>query len=232
MTKANRKISPSLMCCDIYDINESVKLLEKKGVDYLHIDIMDGHFVRNLGFGIDFIQNLRSHTKIPFDFHLMVENPNKIIPMLGIKNDDIVSIHFESTYHIQETINLIKKYHCKLFLALNPGTPVLILDIMYPFIDGINFMTVHPGFAGQTMVQSSFDKFSRLKHFLQHNNKNNILLEVDGNMTLENAKTFSRLGANIFVAGTSSIFPNHKLDIAALGRFKKTINIHQQDEIS
>lgn len=212
------------MCSDLYNVNEDIKLLEKENIDYLHIDIMDGHFVNNLGLGIDFIKNLKKHTNIPFDYHLMVENPNKIIPMLEVQSTDIVSIHFESTYHIQETIDLIKSYHCKLFLALNPSTPVLILETIYPYIDGINFMTVTPGFSGQNIVQTSFDKFKRLKFFLTRLEKQGLLIEVDGNMNFKNASIFAKLGADIFVAGTSSIFPSHKLNKRAIRHYWEVIN--------
>lgn len=214
------------MCGDLYHIDEEIRILESEQVDYLHIDIMDGHFVNNLGFGIDFIKNLRKHASIPFDFHLMVENPNKIIPMLDVQPHDIVSVHFESTYHIQETIDLIKKYRCLLFLALNPGTPVLILEMMYPYINGINFMTVHPGFFGQQIVQASFEKFKRLRQFMEKIPQKDLLMEADGNMNFENAKIFAGLGADIFVAGTSSIFPDHKLDPKAIRKYREIINAH------
>ena len=212
------------MCSDLYKMNEDIKILEKEKVDYLHIDIMDGHFVSNLGLGIDFINQLRKHTSIPFDYHLMVENPNKIIQMLNINEKDIISVHFESTYHIQETIYLIKEYNCNLFLALNPATPVLILETIYPYIDGINFMTVTPGLAGQQIVKSSFDKFKRLKQFLKEIKQENMIIEVDGNMNFENAEIFKDMGANIFVAGTSSIFPNHKLNSDAIAKYREIIN--------
>lgn len=210
------------MCGDIYSINEDIKMLEKENIDYLHIDLMDGHFVSNLGLGIDFIRNLRKHTYLPFDFHLMVENPEKIIPMLNITSSDIVSIHFESTYHINETIDILKEYNCKLFLALNPETPVIIVDLIYEHIDGVNFMTVHPGFAGQKILEASFKKFKRLQELVQNKDRK-IILEVDGNMTFENAKLFSKLGAQIFVAGTSSIFPNHKLNADLIKKFREYI---------
>lgn len=211
------------MCSDLYNMDEDIKILKKNKIDYLHIDIMDGHFVNNLGLGIDFICQLRKHTRIPFDYHLMVENPNKIIRMLNTSEKDIISVHFESTYHIQETIDIIREYNCKLFLALNPATPILILETIYPYIDGINFMTVYPGQSGQKIVQSSFDKFKRLKQYLKQINQENMIIEVDGNMNFTNAKLFKDLGANIFVAGTSSIFPNHKLDPDAISQFRKII---------
>ena len=154
----------------------------------------------------------------------MVENPNKIIQMLNINEKDIISVHFESTYHIQETIYLIKEYNCNLFLALNPATPVLILETIYPYIDGINFMTVTPGLAGQQIVKSSFDKFKRLKQFLKEIKQENMIIEVDGNMNFENAEIFKDMGANIFVAGTSSIFPNHKLNSDAIAKYREIIN--------
>lgn len=200
------KISASLMCADPYLFQESLKTLQDAGIDYLHMDVMDGHFVQNYGLSIDFCKKIRQHTDIPFDFHLMVEEPQKLIPRLELQDGDIISIHYESTYYIKETLDLLKQYKAKLFVALRPETPIIILDTILDYIDGVNFLTVNPGFAGQKMVASSVQKAQNLIPYLRERKKENIDFEVDGNMSYENIALFKGFGANIFVVGTSSVF--------------------------
>ena len=217
------KISASLMCSDPYKVQDDLKILERKKIDYLHLDIMDGHFVPNYGFSIDFVNAVRKHTSLPFDLHLMVENPIKVVPKLNLQENDIVSIHFESTYYLKETIDMIGTYKSKLFIALNPVTPVKILDMIYEYIDGVNFMTINPGFAGQKILPLSIEKFKRLQNYISQHNEKHLEIEVDGNMNFENAKLFKQMGANIFVAGTSSIFPNNVLNPEAIKEYKKVL---------
>ena len=200
------KISASLMCADPYLFQESLNTLQDGGIDYLHMDVMDGHFVQNYGLSIDFCKKIRQHTDLPFDFHLMVEEPQKIIPRLDLQENDIVAIHYESTYYIKETIDLLKQYKSKLFVALRPETPIIILDTILDYIDGINFLTVNPGFAGQKMVAGTAQKARNLIPYLKERGKETLEFEVDGNMNYENITLFKEIGANIFVLGTSSVF--------------------------
>lgn len=200
------KISASLMCADPYLFQESLKTLQDGGIDYLHMDVMDGHFVQNYGLSIDFCKKIRQHTDLPFDFHLMVEEPQKIIPRLDLRENDIVSIHYESTYYIKETLDMLKQYKSKLFVALRPETPIIILDTILDYIDGVNFLTVNPGFAGQKMVAGTAQKAKDLVPYLKERGKETLDFEVDGNMNYENIALFKNIGANIFVLGTSSVF--------------------------
>jgi ribulose-phosphate 3-epimerase len=200
------KISASLMCADPYLFQESLKTLQDGGIDYLHMDVMDGHFVQNYGLSIDFCNKIRQHTDLPFDFHLMVEEPQKLIPRLDLRENDIVSIHYESTYYIKETLDLLKHYKSKLFVALRPETPIIILDTILDYIDGVNFLTVNPGFAGQKLVPSTIQKARNLIPYLKERGKGDIDFEADGNMSYENITLFKEIGANIFVLGTSSVF--------------------------
>ena len=200
------KISASLMCADPYLFQESLKTLQDGGIDYLHMDVMDGHFVQNYGLSIDFCKKIRQHTDLPFDFHLMVEEPQKLIPQLDLRENDIVSIHYESTYYIKETLDLLKHYKSKLFVALRPETPIIILDTILDYIDGVNFLTVNPGFAGQKMVSGTVQKARNLIQYLKDCEKETLDFEVDGNMSYENLALFKEIGANIFVLGTSSVF--------------------------
>ena len=208
------------MCTNPYTLKEDIDVLKEEKIDYLHLDIMDGHFVSNISFGIDFIQSIRKQTSLAFDFHLMVENPLKIIPRLDLKKGDIVSIHFEANYDLDDIIALIKSYQCELFVALNPQTPICILDLVHQHINGINFLTINPGFAGQKILPVAVKKFLYLKDFLRQRNWEHITIEVDGNMSFANAQRFKEMGADIFVAGTSSIFPNKQLSLDKIRQLK------------
>lgn len=208
------------MCTNPYMLKEDIDVLKEEKIDYLHLDIMDGHFVSNISFGIDFIQSIRKQTSLAFDFHLMVENPLKIIPRLDLKKGDIVSIHFEANYDLDDIIALLKSYQCELFIALNPQTPICILDLVHQHINGINFLTINPGFAGQKILPIAVKKFLYLKDFLRQRNWEHIAIEVDGNMSFANAQRFKEMGADIFVAGTSSIFPNKQLSLDKIRQLK------------
>lgn len=193
------------MCSNFLEINNHIENINNF-LDYIHIDIMDGHFVDNYGLSLDFCNKLKECTTLPFDYHLMVEEPHKIIPKLKLSNNDIVSIHYESIYHIQKVISLLKDYKSKIFIALKPKTPFTILEPILKHIDGINFLTVNPGFAGQKMLDVSIEKCKKLIAYLNAKKAYHLEIEVDGNMSIENIKLFKDLGANIFVLGTSSIF--------------------------
>ena len=208
------------MCTNPYTLKEDMSLLINEKIDYLHFDIMDGCFVSNISFGIDFIQSIRKQTSLPFDFHLMVENPLKIIPQLDLQRGDIVSIHFEANYYLEDIIQMIKGYQCAFFIALNPQTPICVLDLVHQHIDGINFLTINPGFSGQKILPIATQKFLYLKDFLQKRHWEHLLIEVDGNMSFSSAQKFKELGADIFVAGTSSIFPNKQLSLDKIQQLK------------
>lgn len=222
MTKQG-KISASMMCANPFYLRETLNILEQEHVEYLHQDIMDGKFVPNLGMGLDNIKALRECTNIPFDFHLMVLDPDNIIPLLGLRQNDIVSIHYESTFQVQRTLENARKYGAKVFLAINPATSLYNLEEVVHYIDGINLLTVNPGFAGQKIVQSSFKKAEKLQQFLKEHDRENIEIEVDGNITFENAEKLKKFGANIFVAGTSSIFEKNGVHADTIKQFRNII---------
>lgn len=195
-----------MMCSDLLDLKETIEIFEKNNVEHLHIDVMDGIFVPNFGLGVDYIRGLRDLTKIPLDLHLMITDPEYKLDRLGIKSTDMVSIHYESTSQIQRALDYLKKYECKCFIAINPATPIYQVEEILDYIDGINLLMVNPGFAGQKMVPSTMKKAEKLMSFLSEMGKEDIEVEVDGNITPENAEKLSLLGADIFVAGSSSIF--------------------------
>lgn len=201
-----KEITASMMCSDLLDLKETIEIFEENKIEHLHIDVMDGIFVPNFGLGVDYIRGLRDLTTIPLDLHLMITDPEYKLDRIGIRPTDIVSIHYESTFQIQRAIDRLKRYDCKCFIAINPATPVYQIEELLDFIDGINLLMVNPGFAGQKMVPSTMKKAEKLMSFLGEMNKTDIEVEVDGNITPENAEKLSRLGANIFVGGTSAIF--------------------------
>ena len=201
-----KKISASMMCSDLEHLKETLNIFEEERVDYLHIDVMDGVFVPNLGLGVDYIRCLRDVTAIPLDLHLMIRDPEYKLSWFGIRKEDIVTLHYESTEQIQRAIDLLKKFGCKCFIAINPGTPIYSIEEVIEDIDGINMLMVNPGFAGQKMVPSTMHKMEKMAAYLQELGKQEIEIEVDGNITLEKAELLSGYGANLFVAGTSCLF--------------------------
>ena len=199
-------ISASMMCSDLLNLKEAIRIFEEERIEYLHIDVMDGEFVPNFGLGVDYIRGLRSLTDIPLDLHLMIKDPEYKLQWLGIKPTDIVSIHYESTNQVQRALDWLQPFGCKRFLAINPATPIYVLEEVLDYIDGLNLLMVNPGFAGQKIVPSTFSKAERINRFLKEKSKEDIIIEVDGNISPENGKRIRKIGADIFVAGSSSIF--------------------------
>lgn len=203
-----------MMCSDLIDLKETIKIFEEQNIEYLHIDMMDGNFVPNFGLGVDYIRGLRKLTKIPLDLHLMIKDPEYKLQWIGIKPTDIVSIHYESSFQVQRVLDWLLPYGCKRFLAINPATPINALEEVLDYIDGINLLMVNPGFAGQKIVPSTLKKAQKVIHLLEEAGREDITIEVDGNITLENARILKAIGANIFVAGTSSLFTGNMRDYA------------------
>lgn len=206
MNKRKGEISASMMCSRLLDLRETIDIFEKEGIERLHIDMMDGTFVPNFGLGVDYIRGLRELTDIPLDLHLMIKDPEYKLQWIGIKSTDIVSVHYESTFQVQRLLDWLKPYGCKRFIAVNPATPVGNIEEVLDYIDGINLLMVNPGFAGQHIVPSTIRKAQKLVELLKREHHEDLSIEVDGNITPEHARTLRKIGANIFVAGTSSIF--------------------------
>lgn len=211
------EISASMMCSDLIDLKETVRIFEEEGIEYLHIDMMDGTFVPNFGLGVDYVRGLRKLTDIPLDLHLMVKDPEYKFQWIGIKPTDSVSIHYESTFQVQRALDYLEPFGCKRFLAINPATPVSVLEEVLEYIDGINLLMVNPGFAGQKIVPSTMRKAQKVVDLLKSEGREDIIIEVDGNITPENGRKLRTIGASRFVAGTSSIFKGN------LNRYKENI---------
>ena len=195
-----------MMCSNLIDLRETIDIFEKNNIERLHIDMMDGTFVPNFGLGVDYIRGLRELTKIPLDLHLMIKDPEYKLQWIGIKETDIVSIHYESSFQVQRVLDWLQPFGCKRFLAINPATPVSSLEEVLDYIDGINLLMVNPGFAGQKIVPSTMKKAEKVIQLLKDHDREDIIVEVDGNITPENAKKLRTIGASMFVAGTSAIF--------------------------
>ena len=214
-------ISPSMMCADIMALKETIQAFEKNGIEYLHIDIMDGSFVPNYCLGTDYCKKIKKVSNIPLDIHLMVENPENKLQYFDFSDGDYVSVHVESTRHLQRALQYIKSKGARAMVAINPATNIECLNYVLGDIDGVLVMTVNPGFAGQKMIPSSLDKIKNLKEYLNSINSN-IKIEVDGNVSYENALLMSKAGADIFVAGTSSVFKGGDI-VGGVAKLKKII---------
>ena len=190
------QISASMMCSNLVDLQATIDVFEKEKVEYLHIDVMDGEFVPNFGLGVDYIRGLRELTSIPLDLHLMIKDPEYKLPWIGIHKEDIVTIHYESTFQVQRALDYLVPYGCKRFLAINPATPIGQIEEVLDYIDGVNLLMVNPGFAGQKIVPSTLRKAEKLQKFLQEMHREDIILEVDGNITKEHGATLRSCGGN------------------------------------
>ena len=216
-------LSASLMCADLTNLIASVKELEKAGIDYLHIDIMDGSFVPNITLGFDLVNAIKKVTDIPLDIHMMVNEPSKFIDRMNLSENDILCIHYESEIHIHRTLEMIKKKGCKAGLAINPQTPVENIKHLTDYIDMLLVMTVSPGFAGQKIFMGAEKKVKEARKLLEEWNCPDTLIEVDGNISLPKGRKLSQCGADIFVLGTSALFLKDKTIIDAAEDFKAVL---------
>ncbi|MCL2838870.1 MAG: ribulose-phosphate 3-epimerase [Oscillospiraceae bacterium] len=217
------KISPSIMCADFCNLGRDLRTFEELRIEYLHIDIMDGTFVPNYTLGTDFVKALHAATDIPLDIHLMIDEPERKIDWFELNPNDYVSIHYESTRHVQRTLQRIKDRGAKTMLALNPATPLCVLEDVLPDLDAVLIMTVNPGFAGQKIVPQTLDKIKRCKKLLNERGYEHVEIEADGNVSFENAAKMRAAGADIFVAGTSSILAPGKDLAVETKKFREVI---------
>lgn len=196
------KIAPSILACDFANLESEIKKVTKAGADYIHLDVMDGMFVPNITFGAPVIKAIRKCTNLPFDVHLMIEEPKRFIEDFVKSGADIITIHLEAEDDVKGTLEKIKSYGVKTGISVKPNTKI---EEIYPFlfdIDLILIMTVEPGFGGQEFILNIMEKVKKLKQEL---NKRNLktLIEVDGGINEETAKIAGKFGVDICVAGTS-----------------------------
>ena len=201
-----KKIAPSIMCAPMLSVDGCLRELERCGADLIHIDIMDGSFVPNYTLGTNFVKELKSKTSVPLDIHLMIEDPEKKLDWFTFGEGDYVSVHYEASRHLNKALGIIRARGAKAMVAINPATPIYALESALDDIDAVLVMTVNPGFAGQMLIESTLKKISRLRRYLDEGGYSHVEIEVDGNVSFENAKRMSQAGADIFVAGSSSVF--------------------------
>ena len=200
------KISPSMMCARLNDLPRALQAFADAGVELLHIDVMDGVFVPNYALGTDFVKQLRAMSAIPLDIHLMVERPEDKLHWFDPRPGDYVSVHAESTKHLHRALTKIKETGAKPIAAINPGTHYETLEYVLGDIDAVLVMTVDPGYAGQALVEGTIKKITDLRNWLYDMGYTHIEIEADGNVSFANARRMRTAGANMFVAGSSSVF--------------------------
>ena len=199
----NVKIAPSILSADFSKMGEEVRSLEENGADVIHCDVMDGVFVNNITFGIKMVEDIRKHTSLPLDCHLMIVHPEKYVERFAKAGADIITVHFEACQdNLKEVLELIKSTGVKCGAVINPDTPVEKIKEVVPLCDMVLVMSVFPGFGGQKFIPSALDKLRELREIIEKSGKE-IDLEIDGGVTQDNVEEIKAAGANVIVAGSA-----------------------------
>lgn len=212
------KISPSILSADFARLGEEIRAIDVGGADYIHIDVMDGHFVPNITIGPLVVGAVRKVTTKPLDVHLMIENPDRYIPDFAQAGADLITVHQEAVPHLHRTIQLIKSLGKKAGVSINPATPVATLDVILDDLDLVLLMSVNPGFGGQSFIPATLAKISALRQRIKERGLA-VEIEIDGGVKVDNIGEIAAAGADVFVAG-SAVFstPDYGQTIALLRR--------------
>lgn len=216
------KLAPSILSADFARLLEDVKKVEEAGCEYLHIDVMDGHFVPNITLGPSLVKSLRKDVNMVFDAHLMIENPDQYIKDFVDAGCDLIVVHQEACIHLHRTIQNIKSYGIKAGVALNPATPIETIKHVLSDVDMVLIMTVNPGFGGQSFIEGMIPKIKELKGIIDDQNLN-VDIQVDGGIKPENVNKVVEAGANVIVAGSAIFNSNNISETVQL--FRKNANV-------
>ena len=200
--QAMKKIAPSILSADFSKLGEEIIAVEAAGADWIHIDVMDGQFVPNITIGPGPVKSLRKVTTLPFDVHLMIENPERYIDSFADAGSDVITVHVEAARHLHRAIAQIKERGIKAGVSLNPATPLVQVEPILGDIDILLIMTVNPGFGGQRFITESLPKIRKARELVNFTAPN-VVIEVDGGVTLDNIRSIAEAGADVFVAGAS-----------------------------
>jgi ribulose-phosphate 3-epimerase len=197
-----KQIAPSILSADFSRLGEEIKAVEKAGADLIHVDVMDGHYVPNITIGPGVVSSLRKTTSLPFDVHLMIEDPDRYIDAFVDAGSNIITVHAEAVIHLHRTVQIIKGKGVRVGVSLNPSTPLACVEEILPDIDLLLIMTVNPGFGGQKFISGMLPKIRKARELAQTRGLK-MAIEVDGGVTAENIGTLAGAGADIFVAGAA-----------------------------
>ena len=208
-------LAPSILAADFTKLGEQISIIEKSGVEMLHIDVMDGMFVPSISFGMPVVESIRKSSKLLFDVHLMIEEPDRYVETFVKLGADSITVHAEACTHLHRTIHHIKELGLKCSVALNPSTPLSVLDYVLQDLDMVLIMTVNPGFGGQAFIPEMYEKIRQLKNRITEKELKTDI-QVDGGVCFENVQEILDAGANVLVAGSSVFKGNIEENIAAL----------------
>jgi ribulose-phosphate 3-epimerase len=219
------KIAPSILSADFARLGQEIEAIAVGGADYVHVDVMDGHFVPNITIGPLVVEAARRVTDLPLDVHLMIDNPDCYIPEFARAGADIITVHSEAVHHLHRTVQLIRSLGKKAGVSINPATPVSALEVILDDLDLVLVMSVNPGFGGQSFIPACLPKIEALRRMIDRRGLA-VELEVDGGVKLDNIRTIAAAGAEVFVAG-SAVFgaPDYKATIAALRERASSLSV-------
>lgn len=202
------RIAPSILSANFAKLGEEIADVERGGADWIHVDVMDGHFVPNITIGPLIVESIRPVTSLPIDVHLMIENPDAYIPAFAKAGADYISVHAETCVHLHRTIDLIRRMGVKPGVVLNPATSLSVIEHVLHDVDLVLLMTVNPGFGGQTFIPAVLPKLRRLSEMLREAGRTDVAVEVDGGINEQTAVQVIEAGANVLVAG-NAVFAEH-----------------------